>query len=100
MAKDVKAPVPKYNLTYKCNPSWAKAIKNYTIAVFGNIHFQLKINCKSPLERGFKTHPMLGTKQCLSVLTTLTPPRRSFHRYCLIYTFLRCVDRYEYSLQN
>jgi linoleoyl-CoA desaturase len=41
MAKDVKALCQKYNLTYKCNPSWAKAIKNYT-AVFWKYSFPTK----------------------------------------------------------
>jgi len=41
MAKDVKALCQKYNLTYKCNESWAKAIKNYT-AVFWKYSFPSK----------------------------------------------------------
>ena len=29
MAKEVKAVCAKYGITYKCNPSWGRAIKNY-----------------------------------------------------------------------
>ena len=38
MAVEVKALCKKYDLSYKCNPSWGKAIKNY-VAVFWKYSF-------------------------------------------------------------
>ncbi len=38
MAKEVKALCKKYDLNYKCNPSWGKAIKNY-VSVFWKYSF-------------------------------------------------------------